>query len=277
MTAEEGSFAGARGRVHTRTWRPDRSPRSAVVIVHGLAEHGGRYEGLGSALAGAGHLATVADLAGHGRSKGRPVDGPSLDDHVADTLTAIWRARKEAPAGRLFVVGHSLGGLVALLLAVRHPEHLDGLVLSGPVAAVPARVSPLTIFAGRVLARVAPRTGVTAVDLTAISRDPAVVEAYLSDPLIPGVGRIPARLGVQMYDAVREVRRRAGELTVPMLVMHGSADSIADPAGSRHLHEHAGSTDRTLRIYEGLYHEIFNEPERDLVIADLLAWLSAHA
>ncbi|MGH7903275.1 MAG: lysophospholipase [Candidatus Dormibacteraceae bacterium] len=277
MKFDEDGFTGARGlRIHRRTWRPVAAPVATVTIVHGMAEHGGRYEAVASSLVADGCAVVAIDLRGHGRSEGTRLDVISFDDHVADTLHALRSARAADPGLPAFLLGHSMGGLVALLLAVRHPDEVQFLVLSGALTAVPAGISPFTLAAARLLARLAPRAGVSPVDLALVSRDPEVVRAYMADPLVSHVGKIPARLGMEMFGAIGEVRSRVGSFTKPLLVMHGAADRLSDPEGSRYVYDHAASPDKTLKIYEGLFHEIFNEPERDLVLADLRAWLAGH-
>jgi alpha-beta hydrolase superfamily lysophospholipase len=180
----------------------------------------------------------------------------------------------EWPSGRLILLGHSMGGLIALRLAVRASVALDGLVVSAP-AACPRDLSKLTLLAGRALSRLAPNTGVLRLPLNRISRDPAVVEAYNHDPL---VFRTPirARLGAEMLTAMDLVDAGLPGLRTPLLVMQGTADGLVDPGCGPHVYGRAGSTDKTLKMYDGLWHEIFNEPERDHVLDDLSTWVRIH-
>jgi alpha-beta hydrolase superfamily lysophospholipase len=213
----------------------------------------------------------TVDHRGHGRSPG-PRALVDLDAVVAD-LDALVDAATE-PGLPLFLLGHSMGGLVATEYAIRHQRKLTGLVLSAPLAALEA-ASPVTRLAARVLAAVAPRLGVVEIDSALISRDPEVVRAYDSDPLVYR-GRLPARTVSGLASAVGSLPERARAIQVPVLIMYGSGDHLAPPAGAIMLDSVISSQDKTLKIYDGLYHEIFNEPERDEVLDDLVAWLSAH-
>jgi len=167
-----------------------------------------------------------------------------------------------------------MGGLIALAFALRDPSHVDALVVSAP-AVLPGKVSSVTIAAGRVLSRVAPDLPVLRLPLDRISRDPAVVAAYHHDPLV-FESRMRARLGAEMVSAMRTVDRQLPSLRMPLLAMQGANDGLVDPNSASFVYEHAGSSDRTLKVYPGLWHEIFNEPERAQVLDDLVVWLDAH-
>lgn len=272
---EEGSLGGVRGlRISFRTWAPSSAPDGVVVIAHGFAEHGGRYRRVAERLVDEGLAVRVADHRGHGRSEGRRTSVVRFDDYVDDLASVIAGAREQWRAVPLVLLGHSMGGLIALSLAVRTDPSIDALVLSAP-AACPRDVSRLTLTMGRALSRVAPNVGVLRLPLNRISRDPAVVEAYNTDPL---VFRTPlrARLGAEMLATMERVDAALPSLRVPLLVMQGTADGLIDPGCGPHVYERAGSRDKTLKMYDGLWHEIFNEPEREHVLDDLVAWVRAH-
>jgi len=245
-----------------------------MVIAHGFAEHGGRYAAVAARLTAAGIAVRAPDHRGHGLSEGRRTGIVRFDDYVDDLTTVIAQARARWPSLRVVLLGHSMGGLIALDLAVRQAVPLDGLVLSAP-AACPREVSRFTLAVGRALSRAAPNTGVLRLPLNRISRDPAVVDAYNNDPL---VFRTPirARLGAEMLDAMDRVDAGLPELRVPLLVMQGTSDRLVDPGCGPHVYDRAGSGDKTLKMYDGLWHEIFNEPERDHVLGDLTGWLESH-
>ena len=275
VQAEEETFTGARGlRIHARTWLPAAPPTGVVVIAHGFAEHGGRYGAVAARLVADGIAVRAADHRGHGLSEGKRTSLVKFADYVDDLTTVIAQARARWPSLRLVLLGHSMGGLIALDLAVRPGVPLEGLVLSAP-AACPREVSRLTLAAGRALSRVAPNVGVLRLPLNRISRDPAVVEAYNNDPL---VFRTPirARLGAEMLDAMERIDAGLPSLRTPLLVMQGTADGLVDPGCGPHVYNRAASSDKTLKMYDGLWHEIFNEPEREHVLADLTAWLRSH-
>jgi acylglycerol lipase len=275
MRAEEDVFVGVRGlRIHVRTWLPDGAPTGVVVIAHGFAEHGGRYAAVAERLVRDGLAVRAADHRGHGLSEGKRTSVVRFDDYVDDLTTVIAQARARWSALRVVLLGHSMGGLIALDLAVRPGGPLDGLVVSAP-AACPREVSKFTLTVGRALSRVAPDTGVLRLPLNRISRDPEVVDAYNKDPL---VFRTPirARLGAEMLVAMDRVDAGLPALRVPLLVMQGTADGLVDPGCGPHVYGRAGSVDKTLKMYDGLWHEIFNEPERDHVLGDLTGWLRTH-
>lgn len=275
VPAEEDTFIGARGlRIHARTWVPAGSPTGVVVVAHGFAEHAGRYSSVAARLVADGIAVRAADHRGHGLSEGKRTSLVRFDDYVDDLVSVIAQARARWSSLRVVLLGHSMGGLIALDLAVRPNISLDGLVLSAP-AACPREVSTFTLAVGRALSRVAPNTGVLRLPLNRISRDPAVVDAYNNDPL---VFRTPirARLGAEMLDAMARVEAGLPSLRTPLLVMQGTADGLVDPGCGPHVYDRAGSLDKTLKMYDGLWHEIFNEPERDDVLGDLTAWLRPH-
>ncbi len=255
-------------------WTPDDGVSAArAVISHGYAEHGGRYRHVAERLTGAGLTVVVPDHRGHGRSEGRTVSVRRFDDYVADLHQVVLDVAIEQGDAPTVLLGHSMGGLIAALYALRHPEELRGLVLSAP-AVVASGISAPAIAIGRLLARVAPEVGALKLPLERISRDPAVVAAYMADPLVHP-RRVRARLGAEMLRAIDEVAAGVPRLTLPLLVMQGSADALVDPSAAAYVHDRVGSGDRTLKVYPGLYHEIFNEPERDRVLDDLLEWLLA--
>ena len=272
---EEGRLVGARGiPLYHQAWAPQTAPAGVVVIAHGFAEHGGRYGGVAERLVDAGYAVRVADHRGHGRSGGPRTQVVRFDDYVEDLRAVVNLSRSEWPGGPLFVLGHSMGGLVALGLAIAHADVMSGLVLSAP-AACPGELSRATIVVGRVLSRVAPGAGVLKLPLNRISRDPAVVGAYNADPLVFRT-RLRARLGAEMLRTMDVVQRALPGMRMPLLVMQGTEDGLVDPGCGPEVYAAAGSTDKTLKMYDGLWHEIFNEPEHERVLDDLVGWLDAH-
>jgi acylglycerol lipase len=275
MLPEEDTFVGVRDvRIHVRTWVPEGTPDGVLIISHGFAEHGGRYAAVAQRMLGQGIAVVAPDHRGHGLSGGKRTSVVRFADYSDDLGTVITRSRDRWPARHLVLLGHSMGGLIALDYAIRPGTALDGLVVSAP-AACPGDVSKAKLAVGRVLSVVAPNAGVLRLPLNRISRDPAVVDAYNNDPL---VFRTPirARLGAEMLGAMDRVEAALPAMRMPLLVMQGTADGLVDPGCGPHVYERAGSPDKTLKMYEGLWHEIFNEPERDRVLADLTAWLQSH-
>jgi lysophospholipase len=265
------SLLGADGvQIFTQSWLPDAGEaRAVVVIVHGFGEHSDRYDWVAGRLAGAGYAVYASDHRGHGRSQG-PRALVDVDAVVADVDRLVDQASDTHPQLPVAMIGHSLGGLIAIRYALAHQRRLRALVLSGPLAALDA--PPPVLALARGLARFAPKLGVTSLDARLVSRDPAVVAAYREDPLVHH-GRVPAQTVAEMARAVERFPDVVGRVTVPTLIVYGTADGLCPPSGAIMLAERFGSVDLTTRAYEGLYHEILNEPERETVIGDVLGWL----
>ena len=260
-----------------QAWLPEREPAAVLVISHGLAEHGGRYAQLAERLVEErGYAVYALDHRGHGRSGGERANIGRFQYVVSDLGTFVGRVQRQHPDAPAFLLGHSMGGAIALACAVRNPAGLKGLVLSAPALASGQAVSPAKAWLVRLLSRVAPNTGALTLPADAISRDRAVVQAYESDPLVFR-GAIPARTLVELLEAMAGFADSVPKLRLPVLVQHGTADSLVPLAAVKPLYDRLGNPKlRTVRLYEGLYHEVYNEPERDRVIADLEAWFQAH-
>lgn len=248
--------------------------KGVVVIAHGVSEHSDRYRHVAARLNEAAYDVYALDHRGHGRSEGGGANIGRISSAVADIGTLIGIAREQSSAPKLFLLGHSMGGALALEFALERQAELDGLVLSAPAAALEA-ASRFELLAGRTLSVIAPNLGVFPVDPEAVSRDPEVVRDYVSDPLNYH-RKLPARTVAELASAIETFPERLPGLTLPLLVMVGAADRLVPPGASRMVAERAGSADKRLIEYDGLFHEILNEPERDKVMDDLVAWLDAH-
>lgn len=267
--------AGAGAALHARAWLPEGTMRAVVVLAHGYAEHLGRYEYFAGKLNAAGIGVYALDHWGHGKSDGAYGFVPAFSaftDGVELLLAEVERAHPQVPR---FLIGHSMGGLIAALHLQSHQSHYAGAILSGPAIKASEEPSKLLILVSRLLSRLAPKLGVLALDAGGVSRDPAVVAAYLADPLVYS-GKMSARLAAEMFDAMARAREGAGRISLPLLIAHGEDDRLTAPVGSQFLFDHVASSDKALRLYPGLYHEIFNEPERDSVIGDVVAWIDQH-
>ncbi|MGH3518764.1 MAG: lysophospholipase [Haloechinothrix sp.] len=276
----EGYFLGAAvGQIYWQGWLPDGDADvvGVVVIAHGAAEHSGRYAHIGDRLASEGYAGYALDHRGHGRSEGVRANINRMSEVVADLDQLIRHAEGRHEGKPLYLFGHSMGGLVALDY-VTSPEitaHLRGLILSG--VAVETEVgSKAQRVLGKALSPVLPNLGVLKLDATAVSRDPAVVADYDTDPLNYR-GKLCLRTGAEILEAAERVKSRLSTVELPILVMHGTADRLTSPASSQLVADRAGSRDITLTMYDGLYHEVFNEPEKDAVLSDVVEWLRAHA
>lgn len=259
-------------RLFTQAWQPAHLA-AIVVVAHGYAEHSGRYLHVAEYLAAQGIATFALDQRGHGHSEGERALVGRLADCVGDLAQFIGQIRAEHPVP-LFVLGHSMGGAIALRYALSYPQSVDGLITSGAFLQSAAPAPTWLRILLRLLSRVAPRLPVQPLDAALLSRDPAVVSAYDEDPMVYR-GKVKARMLDVLLSAGPAVFAQARHLTLPLLILHGGDDQIAAPEGSRRLHALAGASDKTVRIYEGCYHEIFNELERQRVLDDVAAWLRA--
>jgi acylglycerol lipase len=267
-------------------WSATGDHRGHVVIVHGLKDYALRYAAFAAKLAARGYAVTAFDLRGHGHSAGPRVYPRRWHDYVDDAVRVIRHTRVYGNAKPLFVFGHSMGGTIATL-AVMDPRVRDahdvptklavqpfgGLILSAPALAVD--VAPLFLAATRMAGALTPRAKALDLSNADFSSDPAVGKAMSADPLIeqePG----PARTAAGLIDAMREIWERTDEVRFPILALHGTRDSLTAPFGSRELIRAAPSSDKTLKIYEGLFHDLLHEPKGAQVADDILAWLDAH-
>jgi alpha-beta hydrolase superfamily lysophospholipase len=263
--------AGAGARLHVTHWLPAARPKAVVLLAHGYAEHAGRYAHVAKRLTDAGYAVYAIDHWGHGQSDGEGGYVPrfsAFTDGTAELLTLVEVNHGDTPR---LLLGHSMGGLISTLFLIERQSAFAAAALSGPAIVPAAPPSRFTVWISRFLSRFLPRLGVLSLDANGVSRDPAVVAAYLADPLVY-TGKIGARLGREFMDAMAAAQAGAPRITLPILLQHGSADSLASPAGSQYLFDHVASADKTLKIYPGLFHEIYNEPEQDAVLNDLIAW-----
>lgn len=276
MNRHDGFFKGVRDLdIYYQTWLPNDDPKAVLVIVHGLAEHSGRYMNVVNHVLPLGYAVYGLDHPGHGRSEGTRVYVDRFADYTETLKIYLDKVEAWQPGKPSFMVGHSLGGLITATYLLDHQEDLTGAVISGPAVKVPDSISPVTITLSRALSALLPKFGAAQLDSEGVSRDPAVVEAYVNDPLVH-TGKTTARLAAEMLNAMRRVTEDANTITLPLMIVQGSEDKLVDPAGARMLYETVSSDDKTLKIYDGLYHEVFNEPEHAEVLGDVEAWLDAH-
>ena len=272
-TRTERNFDGVGGvRIVYDVWTPDTPPRAVVVLSHGLGEYARRYDHVAQRFGDAGLVTYALDHRGHGRSGGKRMLVRHISEYTADFDTLVRIATREHHGLKCVVLGHSMGGGIVFAYGVERPDNYDMMVLSAPAVAAQELVSPLMIVAAKVLGALVPGLPVQELDVAAISRDPAVVQAYNDDPLVYH-GKVPAGVGRALLQVGETMPQRAPALTAPLLVVHGSDDRLIPVDGSRRLVECVGSTDVELKVYPGLYHEVFNEPERDQVLGDVVAWI----
>ncbi len=276
MNHQESSFTDSGNRqIYYQAWLPEGAPKAVLLLVHGLAEHSGRYMNIVNRFVPLGYAVYGADHPGHGRSTGLRGYVAKFTDYT-DTLAEFARMvgawQKDKP---VFLVGHSMGGLIGALHLLSHQQELKGAVLSGPGVKVPDNIPAFTVFAGKLLSTLLPRVGIITLEEEAVSRDFAVLKAYREDPLVFH-GKISARLAARMLQAMQKIEAEASQITLPILILQGSADRLVPPSAAQMLYDRVSSADKKLIFYEGFYHEVFNEPEHDRVLADVETWLASH-
>ncbi len=276
MNHIEGNFKGVRDiNIYYQAWLPDGDVKAVLFVVHGLGEHCGRYMNHVNRFVPLGYAVYGLDHIGHGKSGG----GREVIDRFTDFTSTLkmyyemvtgWQ-----PGKPIFILGHSMGALITLTYLLDHQADFKGAVISAPPIKAGESITALTITMAKLMSAIAPKTGVLALDASFISHDLAVVKAYADDPLVFH-GKTPARLGAEMLGAMNRVNAEVSTLTLSFIVIQGSQDKLVDPDGAQMLYNKAGSKDKTLKIYEGLYHEVHNEPEREVMFKDLESWLAAH-
>jgi alpha-beta hydrolase superfamily lysophospholipase len=179
------------------------------------------------------------------------------------------------PKKSIFLIGHSMGGLISAAYLLEHQDELSGAVLSGPAIKVPDNISHAIIFVGKMLSILMPKARLIGLDAEGISRDPAVVDAYVNDPLVY-TGKTTARLGAELLKTMQRVTKQSAKIRLPIMIVQGSDDKLVDPGGAQLLYDLVGSEDKTVKIYDGFYHEVLNEPEHVQVLNDVETWLEAH-
>lgn len=262
-------------RLHLQSWLPADEPTAVLAVAHGYGEHGGRYGHLAAAVVPQGYAVYVYDLRGHGLSTGDRGRIRRFTDYLDDTAQFLDVVRATQPGRPVFLLGHSLGGLIAAIFAIRRPDGLEALILSSPFLRLLMDVPRSKRIGATVLSALVPGLNIgNTVQAADLSHDQSVVDAYVTDPLVHHVA--PARWATEMLAAQSAAVSAAPSLMLPLLLLYADVDAIADPAASREFFGAAGSADKSLKCYEGFYHELFNESGNDAVFADLVSWLRAH-
>lgn len=276
ITHTEATLTGAQGmQLYYQTWMPEGPVKGMIALVHGFGEHGGRYNYLVDVLIAGGYGVCADDHRGHGRSPGQRGHIDHWDDFMQDVRALLETTRSQAPDARLFLYGHSLGGLIVLSYAIRNSQGLRGVIASAPALSRPG-VSPALIYASRIISKVKPDFGLdTGLDASTISRDPAEVARYTKDPLVHS--KATARLSTEMETATTWTQAHAGDLKVPMLLYHGGGDKLVPIEGSRTFYANVKIEDKTWIEWPEAYHECHNDTCRADVFAAVLDWLNQHA
>jgi alpha-beta hydrolase superfamily lysophospholipase len=266
----EERIDGSAGELFVRGWRPPGPPRAVLAVCPGFRSHAGHYAWVGGQLATQGIAVYAVDLRGRGRSAGARSYVEDFADYVDDLGRLVAHVAAQHPGVPRFLLGHSAGGVVACLYALAHPAALQGLVCESVAFRVPAPDVALAVIKG--VSHFVPHAHALTLNPQDFSRDPAVVEAMRADPLIADESE-PFATVAALVRADELVAGAFARITLPLLIVHGEADRAAKPEGSRRLHAEAGSTDKTLRLYPGRFHDPLNDVGRDEVLADLGRWL----
>lgn len=268
------TFEGVAGlKIFTRTWRPGGPARGVVVIVHGFNSHSGQYGWVAGQLVASGLAVYALDLRGRGKSEGERFYVEKFADYVSDVATFVAMAKASEPGLPVFVLGHSAGGVVSCLYALEHQAKLAGLVCESFAFQVPAPDFALTVLKG--LSHVAPHAHVLELKNADFSRDPKVVQAMNDDPLIAHEVQ-PTQTVAEMVRADERLKKEFPLLKLPVLILHGTHDKATKPSGSQLFFDTVGSADKTLKLYDGHFHDLLNDVDKEVVMADVLGWLRAH-
>jgi alpha-beta hydrolase superfamily lysophospholipase len=273
MNHIEGNFTGVRDtNFYYQGWLPDGNVKAILFIVHGVGEYCGRYTNVVNHFVPLGYAVYGLDHIGHGKSGGQREVIKRFEDFT-EPLAQYYQMVKEWQPGKpIFIYGHSLGALVTVFYLLDHQADFKGAIISAPPVKIPENISPVTITIGKVLASIAPRTGLLGLDTSGLSHDQQVVTAYNADPLVFH-GKITASISAGMLRAMLRFNEESSKIALPLFILQGSADRLVDPSGAKLLFDKAGSKDKTLKVYDNLYHEVHNEPERLTMFTDLQTWL----
>jgi acylglycerol lipase len=272
--ATEGTFKGVGGiAIFTRSWRPSGKPRGVVIISHGFNSHSGQYFWVAEQFLAAGLAVYALDHRGRGKSGGERFYVEKFADYVNDLATFIQFAKSQEPGLPVFLLGHSAGGVVSCQYAAQHQAELAGLICESFAFQVPAPDVVLAVLKG--LSHLAPHAHVLKLKNEDFSRDPKVVETMNNDPLIAGESQ-PAETVAEMVRADEQLRNEFPLITLPLLILHGTQDKATKPSGSQLFYDRAGSSDKTLKLYYGAFHDLLNDIDKEKVMADVMSWINSH-
>jgi acylglycerol lipase len=271
--AREEKFEGVGGlNIFVRSWRPDGPARGVVVIVHGFNSHSGHYLWVADQLVAGGLAVYALDLRGRGHSDGERFWVDKVTDYVSDVHTLVQLAKSREPGLPVFLLGHSAGGVISCVYTLEHQSELAGLICESFAFKIPAPDFALAVLKG--LSHIAPHAHVLKLPNAGFSRDPKVVDALNNDPLIAHEVQ-PTHTVAEMVRADERLEREFSLITLPVLIIHGTADEVTKSSGSQTFYDTAGSTDKTLKLYDGHVHDLLNDIGKEVVIVDIRNWIDA--
>jgi acylglycerol lipase len=272
-TMAEERMAGVGGlNILVRSWRPDGKARGVVVIVHGFNSHSGQYVWVAGQFAASGLAVYALDLRGRGKSDGERFYVEKFADYVSDVASLVTLAKSREPGLPVFLLGHSAGGVISCIYTLEHRAELAGLICESFAHQVPAPDFALAVLKG--LSHVAPHAHVLRLKNEDFSRDPKVVQAMNDDPLIAHEVQ-PTQTVAEMVRADERLKKEFPLITLPVLILHGTLDKATKPSGSQLFYDMAGSADKTLKLYEGHFHDLLNDVDKEVVMADIKRWIDA--
>lgn len=269
-SATEQWLDGTGGRIFTRHWEPEGAPKANLVLCHGVNSHGGQYIRAGEEFAKRGFAVTALDLRGRGKSEGERFYIDSIDDYVSDLGQAIDLAKSKHPDLPVYLLGHSAGGVTSVTYALDHQDKLDGLICESFAFRVYAPNFALKLLEGA--DHIVPHAHVLRLKMEDFSRDPDWVAQLIADPLTHDEVQ-PVSTVAAFARAGERFEREFNRITLPVLILHGTADKATRPDGSQEFFDHAGSTDKTLKLYDGHYHDLLNDLGREHVMDDIVGWI----
>jgi len=259
--------------LYLQAWLPVH-PKAAIFLIHGLSEHSSRYAHLAQRLTAQDIAVFTFDGRGHGKSS-LPKPDVYFEDHtdyLKDIDALFQKAHSYLPKLPIFLYGHSMGGALAASYVINYSPEVKGVILSAAALKPAENTSKILIAASSLISKYAPKLKVLKLDPKQISHDEEEVSKYIADPLIYS-DPIPARTAYEVLQMMRGIEEKAGSFTLPVLILHGSEDKLTNPKGSDEFFKKAGSKDKTLIPYPGLYHELHNEFEKDEVIKRIISWI----
>ena len=259
-------------KIFVRFWRPDSGGRGVVVIVHGFNSHSGEYGWVAEQLVAKGFAVYAGDLRGRGKSDGERFFVNSLGEWVSDVSAVVTLATSREPGLPAFILGHSAGGVVSCVYTLEHQSALAGLICESFAHEVPAPDFALAVFKG--LSHVAPHAHILRLKNEDFSRDPEVVRAKNADPLLAHEIQ-PTQVLAELVRADERLRKEFPRITLPVLILHGTADKATRPSGSQRFYDNAGSRDKTLKLYDGHFHDLLNDIGKEEVMTDIVRWVDA--
>lgn len=266
-------FEGVGGlKIATTSWKPAGKPRAVMVLIHGFNAHSGYMAWPAEQFAARGIAAYALDLRGRGKSEGERFYVEEFSDYLTDVNTLVSQARSENPGLPIYVLGHSAGGVIASSYVFEHQDQIAGLVCES--FAFDVGLPHLVQLALQGVSHLAPHLHVFSLNNKDFSRDPKAVERMNTDPLIAKESQ-PAETASEMLKAAERLKANMPAFTVPVLIIHGTEDKATRPAGSQYFYDHAGAKDKTLRLYDGHFHDLLNDVDKEKVMADVQAWLDA--